>query len=113
MEIARKPRNSRKNRAKMHRSTRAGSAFEPTTSFGSNHLLLKDLLDAHRCLLRSLLIVPAEAVAAGVAHDRIRGDHRATRGTRDFQLVVRFRGFFHIRFPMQSVTPAVKHQTTP
>ena len=29
MEIARKPRNSRKNRAKMHRSTRAGARLYP------------------------------------------------------------------------------------
>src|SRR5437773_8424647 len=50
---------------------------------GSNHLLLEDLLDAHGCLLRALVVLAREPVAAGVAHDRIRGDHRPAGRTGD------------------------------
>src|SRR6267378_1843304 len=71
---------------KMHRSARACAVLRIAPSSGSNHLLLEDLLHGHGGLLRPFLIVSAQAVAAGVTHDRIRGDHRAAGGTGDFRL---------------------------
>src|SRR2546430_15870056 len=85
-----------KKSRKMHRSARACAALRTVPSFGSNHLLLEHLLHGHGGLLRPFLIVSAEAVAAGVTHDRIRGDHRAAGGTRSFGLVFRFRDLFRV-----------------
>src|SRR5438445_926005 len=47
-------------------------------------LLLEDLLRGSPALLRGLvLVLRREPVPAGVAHDRVRGDHRPARGARD------------------------------
>src|SRR2546427_12399657 len=54
------------------------------TDRGLDDLLLEDLLRGSPALLRGLvLVLRRKPVPTGVAHDRVRGDHRPARRARD------------------------------
>src|SRR3989442_1731505 len=76
---------------------------------GSDHFLLHDLLDADRSLLRGLVVVGGHPVAACIAHDRIRRDHRPAGRAGDLGLAFRFGGFLHGRLVLEAVAACVAH----